>query len=315
MLFFLHGTTFAESDSIRIVDYPRHIHFYSKIGPTYSEVEIVNLEMEDGLLFKPNPEPVIGLGFSYSWFGLGFSFTVPSSEVQVKKYGKTQKFDFEAHYTLRKLMIDLTLKNYKGFYFSNPETYIDTWNWKTDPYPQVPNLETFTAGVSFAYIFKPERYSSNAAYTFTQSMRKSGGSWMLGGFASLNLMNSDSSIVPFSVRQHVDPKLDLKAVGFYNVGASFGYSHLFRFRKNFFIAFTLLPGLSLQKVYLQSSIDETVTESNELALRTISRFSVGRNGNKFFWGFRINAFLRFRPYRIFLRLPPRYIRMEVYEKN
>jgi hypothetical protein len=222
------------NDSLRIVSYPKHIHFYTKIGPTYSQVEIQNPDLSKNLLFKPNPQSVMGFGFSYSWLGLGFSFMLPSNEESDRKYGKTQKYDFEAHYTMRRLMVDLTVKSYKGFYFSNPENYITNWK-KGDPYPQVPNLQTVSLAASFAYIFSPNRYSPNAAYSFTKAMRHGGGSWMIGGFFSINGVGSDTSIVPGIIKQYVDPKLDLKGVIFSNIGVSFGYSHLFTIRKKNFI--------------------------------------------------------------------------------
>jgi hypothetical protein len=283
LAFLLFSTQAISNDSLRVISFPRQIHFYTKIGPSFSQVEIQNPDLPQNLLFKPNPQSLIGFGFSYSWLGLGVSFTLPSSDESDRLYGKTQKFDFEAHYTMRRLMVDLTLKSYKGFYFSNPEKYISTWH-SGDPYPQVPNLQTVSIAASFTYVFSPDRYSSNAAYSYTKAMRRSGGSWMMGGFFSINGVASDTSIVPGVIQQYVDPKLDLKGVIFSNIGVSFGYSHLFTIRKKNFISFTFLPGLSLQKVTQYSSLDGSVKEFNTLALRNIIRFSIGRNGDKYYWG-------------------------------
>lgn len=273
----------VSNDSLRVISFPKHIHFYSKIGPNYSQIEIENPDLPKKLLFKPNPQSLVGFGLSYSWLGLGVSFTMPSSSAEDKKYGKTQKFDFEAHYTMRKLMVDLTLKSYKGFYLSNPQKFIDSWS-SSDPYPQAPNLQTVSLAASFAYIFKPNIYSPNAAYTFTKAMRRSGGSWMLGGFFSINGIVSDTSIIPGVIKQFVDPKLDLNGIVFSNIGVSFGYSHLFTIYKKFFFAFTLYPGISLQKVTQYSSIDGSKKEFSTLALRHIVRASIGRNGNSYYWG-------------------------------
>jgi len=283
VLFSLNGLS---NDTLRVVSFPRHFQFYTTLGPTFSQVEIQNPDLPEKLLFKPNPQSLVGFGFSYSWLGLGVSFMLPSDEISDKTYGKTQKFDFEAHYTMPRLMIDLTLKNYKGFYFSNPEKYIETW--KTgDPYPQAPNLQTVSLAASFAYVFSPDRYSSNAAYSFTQAMRRSGGSWMLGGFFSINGVISDTSIVPAIIKQNsgFDPKLDLKGVVFSNIGVSFGYSHLFTVYQKNFIAFTILPGISLQNVSQYSSLDGSMKEYSVLSPRTILRFSIGRNGDKYYSGF------------------------------
>lgn len=276
----IYGNT---NDSTRVISFPKAIHLYTKLGPNYSQVEISNPDISKNMLFKPNPQSLWGFGFSYSWLGIGVSFMLPSSDEETRKYGKTQKFDFEAHYTMRRLMIDLTLKSYKGFYLSNPGNYIDSWT-KNQPYPQAPNLQTVSIAGSLAYIFSPDRYSPNAAYTFTKAMRRSGGSWMLGGFFSINGIGSDTSIVPSVIKQYVDPKLDLNGVVFSNIGISFGYSHLFTIFKKNFIAFTLYPGISLQSVTQYSSLDGSKKEFNSLAMRNIVRVSIGRNGDKFYWG-------------------------------
>ena len=275
----------SDADSLRprIVEFPRHIHLYTKIGPSYSQIEIDNPDIDESLLFKPNPQSLIGFGFSYSWLGLGFSLQLPAEPGNLEKYGKTQKFDFEAHITARRFMVDLTLKSYKGFYFFNADDYIDSWN-DGDDYPQIPNLQTVSIATSFAYIFSPDRYSANAAYSHTKAMRRSGGSWMLGGYISLNGVGSDSSIVPLVIKEYVDPKLDIRNVIFSNFGISFGYSHLFTLWRKYYISFTLLPGLSFQNVVQQSSIDNTVKEFNALSMRNITRFSLGKNGDKFYWG-------------------------------
>ncbi len=274
------------NDTLRVITFPKHIHLYTKLGPTFSQVEIQNPDIPKNLLFKPNPQPMFGFGFSYSWLGIGVSFLLPSDSETDKKYGKTQKFDFEAHYTMRKLMIDITIKNYKGFYFSNPDSYIDNWN-NGDPYPQAPNLQTVSLAASFAYILSPDRYSSNAAYSFTKAMRHSGGSWMFGGFFSINGVASDTSIVPKIVKQYIDPKLDLRGAIFSNLGVSFGYSHLFTVYKKNFISFTLLPGLSLQSVTQYPSFNDSIRKYNTLSLRTIFRTSIGRNGDRFYWGLNV----------------------------
>jgi len=283
IIFILISFHAYSSDTLRVVSFPKTIQFYAKVGPSYSQVEIKNPKIEDNLIFKPNPQSLVGFGFSYSWLSVGFSFMLPSSKEDDIKYGKTQKFDFEAHYTMRRFTVDLTLKSYKGFYLDDPKNYISNWSNKK-PYPQAPNLQTVSLAASVTYIFSPDRYSPNAAYTYTKAMRRSGGSWLIGGFFSINGVGSDTSIVPSVIKQYVDPKFDLTGVIFSNIGVSFGYSHLFTLWKKNFISFTLLPGLSLQNETQWSSTDGSKKEYNTIALRTITRLSLGRNGDKYYWG-------------------------------
>lgn len=283
-VFFIHTLTFAQpNDTIRVIDFPRHIHIYSKLGPTFSQVEIRNPNLSKNLIFAPNPQSLIGFGFSYSWIGLGVSFTLPSTDEDIKRYGKTEKFDFEAHYTMRRFIVDLTLKSYKGFYVQNPDKYIPNWN-NNNPFPQTPDLHTVSLAGSFAYIFKPDRYSPNAAYSYSKAMRRSGGSWMAGGFFSINGVESDTSIIPGIIKDNLELNLDLKSVIFSNIGASFGYSHLFTVYKKNFFAFTFLPGIAFQKVTHFSSVDGTEKIYKTISPRTILRLAIGRNGDKYYSG-------------------------------
>jgi hypothetical protein len=281
-LLFVQAKAFSK-DSIRIENFPKRIHLYTKIGPSYSHIRIGNKDLNNDLEFVPNVKSTMTLGFHYSWFGLAYSFNIPSDNESSLKYGKTKKHDFEAHYTMRRLMIDLTLKNYNGFYLSNPEAFDKSWD-KNLNYPQVSDLRTRSVSASFAYIFRPDRFSSASAYTFSKAMRRSGGSWMVGGFASKNIIDSDSTIVPFSIKELVDPNFDIKKISISDIGISFGYSYLVTIRKKFFLCCTLLPGLSLQQVTPQSSIDKSTQKRTDLALRMVSHISLGYNGNRYFWG-------------------------------
>lgn len=267
----------------RVIDFPKYLHLYARLGSPFSEIEIEDPKIDESLLFKPNPQSQLGFGFSYSWLGMGVNFSLPAESWSNRKYGKTRKFDFEAHITTQRLMVDVIHKRYKGFYFSNAGDYMDDWH-RGDPYPQIPNLQTNSTSVSFAYIFSPNKYSSNAAYSFSQAMRKSGGSWMAGGYCSFNGIDSDSSIVPAVVKAYIDPKLDLKNVVFSDIGLSFGYSHLFSIWRKYFVAFTFIPGLSLQNIVQQSSLDSELKKFNALSMRSVLRFSLGKNGDRCYWG-------------------------------
>lgn len=275
-----------EKDSLppRIVTFPKALNFYTQLFNAYSQVEVSSYRVEgQSLLLKPNSQMQLGLGVSYSWFWAWFAFSLPSTPEFDREFGKTKKFDFELHYTTRRSFIDITVKHYKGFYIANTYDLLDGWDYR-DETPKVPSLETVSIALSYAYVFRPDRFSADAAYSFTDAMRRSGGSWVLGAFASVNGVFAQKSILPVEVKPFVDPNLDLKQVGFSNMGLSFGYSHLFTLWRKFFISLSLLPGVSYQRVVRQSALNGSVTRSTGLSLRNITRFSLGRNGDRFYWG-------------------------------
>lgn len=281
-LFILPFRVFSK-DTLRYISYPKNIHLYIKTGPAYSQLEISNPDLKSSLELAPNMQSGVSFGFNYSWLGIGYSFLLPPREAYNHKYGKTKKNDFVAHLTMRRFMIDLTLNNYKGFYLSNAEDLIKGWS-DNQPYPQVPDLKTTSLSASFAYVFKPEKFSAAAAYSYTKSMRRSGGSWMLGGFVSKSGIYSDSTIVPLSIKQYINPEFNLKKINFTELGISFGYSYLLTIRKKYFISVTFLPGVSFQKIRQQSSVDGSYENKGAVSFRQNSHISLGRNGNKYYWG-------------------------------
>lgn len=271
------------NDSLRVISYPRHIQVYAKIISSYSQIEIEDPDIKNVLLIKPNVGANFKIGFYYSWLGLGYSFILPAEPEMNRKFGKTRGYSFDAHFMKPKLMLDFTMNSFKGYYLSNPEDFVQDWN-TDNVYPQSTGLETFVLSASFAYVFKPERFSPTAAYSFTKSMRRRGGSWVLGGFASLSSINSDSSIVSSSIRQYINPQLNLKDVTFSDVGISFGYSYLLTIFKKNFLSISFMPGVSYQRISQKSAINESYKRFNALSGRTVLHFSVGRNGDKYYWG-------------------------------
>lgn len=269
-------------DTLRYIGYPKHIHLYTKVGPAYSQLSMSNPDVKNSLELEPNMQSSISLGFNYSWLGLGYSFVLPPREAYNLKFGKTKKNDFVAHLTLRRFMVDFTLNTYKGFYLANAEDF-NGWNNKQS-YPQVPDLKTTSLSASFAYVFKPDKFSAAAAYSYTKAMRRSGGSWMLGGFVSKSGIYSDSTIVPLSIKQFVNPELNLKNIKLTELGISLGYSYLLAIRKKYFVSITFLPGISFQKIRQQSPTDESYHEKGAVSFRQSSHLSLGRNGDKYYWG-------------------------------
>jgi hypothetical protein len=283
-IFLVNGAKGNDTLSVKnVIDYPRHIHFFTKLGYTFSDLEISNVDLNKDLQYEPSVSPDITIGAYYSWLGLSYNFTIPASDDMKNQFGKTVKKDFEAHIMKRRLIADFSIKNYKGFYLSNMSDFIKGWDEK-NVYPQVPDLKVNTISLSAAYIFNPYQYSSKAAYAYSETKLSRGGSWMLGAFASVGNITSDSSLVPSAIRQYADPKINLKRLNYSNLGLSFGYSYLFTFWKKYFTSISFLPGISYQEVSRQSSVDGSIDENKGVSFRSLLHFSVGHNSEKFYWG-------------------------------
>lgn len=289
LILFLFITQYLYSnDSLRIITFPKQLHLHVRLNSAQSQLEIRNPEIEESLRLSLNTPSSLKVGFFYSWLGLSYGFILPREKKDVDQYGKSKGFSLDAHVMKTRLMIDVMYKKYHGYFLTNPEEFISDWDSESI-YPQMPDLHTIILSLSVGYVFRPDKFSPTAAYTFTKAMRKSGGSWIVGGFASRSLINSDSSLVSKAILQWVDPKLDLKGVTFIDIGASFGYAFLVTIMKKNFFSLSLLPGLTYQNIKQQLAKDFTYKHLDALSLRTAVHFSLGRNGNKFYWG--VNSFL------------------------
>jgi hypothetical protein len=264
---------------------PGYFCLYTKLAQNSSDIAISNVISNNQLLFESNAKAAFSLGFHYSWLGLEYSFSLPSGNVG--QFGRTRSHSFYARYKKHKLIVDFSLKNYIGYYLSNPEKFDSNWD-DENKYPQVPGLKTKSMVASVYYVLKPDNYYANAVYSYKRKIHISGGSWLLRGFATRNTIFSDSSIVPLSIRKYVDAGINSKNIIATDFGASIGYSYLWALPKNNFVALTLLPGLSFQHVIEQSSIDESVKKYNLLSPQAIINFSIGHNTEKYYWALSAN---------------------------
>jgi hypothetical protein len=259
-----------------------YLSFYTKLSHTSSEVEILDPNSGNELMYESNAKSVLNVGVHYSYLGLAYSFSLPSYSID--KYGKTTQNTFDIHFKKDRLMADLTFKNYNGYYLSNPDDFNSNWD-DGNKQPQIPELKTKLYDFSATYVFNPDKYYANTAFAYKKDKFRSGGSWLLKGFVIRNSIFSDSSIVPLTIKQYVDPYFNLKNITTNDFGISLGYSYLWVIYRNFFASCTLLEGVSVQKISQQSSIDESIKKYYAVSPQTIFDFSVGLNAEKYDWGF------------------------------
>ena len=122
------------------------------------------------------------------------AFNLPFINNDNDIYGKTRRFDLSTHIYGRKMIFDLAMQWYKGYYLANPENIVAGWQ-QGDPYPSREDIKVFTFGASGWYVFNHRKFSYRAAFTFNERQLKSAGSPVLGGGFSWYFVNADSSLV------------------------------------------------------------------------------------------------------------------------
>jgi len=255
-----------------------------------NKLEIRNTNSGQSAQFSPAGITNLGGGFNYKWLGLSLSFGLPSSAESDYKYGKTNRFDAQLNIYSKKFGVDVIFQNYSGFHLENPEE-LTTWN--EDYQPQLPAMQSASVGFGGYYFFNHEKFSYKAAYVRNTIQNKSAGSFLLGGFYSLDYAGFEEgafeadtivSFIPKELPKEVIDSFNVKAFVSHTYGISLGYTYTLVFLKKCFINLSLAPGFGAKSLKLHNSRGENSSKSGVVSRITV-RSSIGYDNKHFLFGF------------------------------
>jgi hypothetical protein len=240
-----------------------------------NNLQLINNENSQSIMLKPYGISSLGFGFNYKWLGLGIAFGLPATPEEKARFGKTTRFDFQLNIYSKKFVIDAFLQQYRGYYIANPIDYIPTWN--DSIMPQLPTMETASASVGGYYVFNHKKLSYKAAYVRNAIQKKSAGSFLLGGFYSIDYAGfptgDTAQFVPTYFSQESQDSLPFNAYRSISAGISFGYTYTFVFWKKFFMNFSFIPGVGSKSLIIYKNGQAFIERS--AAGRFNGRFAMG----------------------------------------
>ncbi len=249
----------------------------------FNKFSIKDNDLPHELKYAPNENLNLGVGVNYKWYGLGLAFNFPFINNDNDQYGSTYRFDAQTNVFARKFLIDFYLQFYKGFYIENPESYIEDWD-EEFVYPHRNDVVTATFGGSFIYVFNHQIYSAKAVFVQTDLQKKSAGSFLWGGYFSINSLSGDSNFIPRELQEKYNENLFFHNIGVTSLGVSLGYSHIFVLWKKFYASFTFVPGLAVQGFDVSYKDTEKDLSGAFLAGRFLARNAFVYNTEKSFAG-------------------------------
>lgn len=283
LFFFYFSITSAqgqESAEMFIQDYSSDfiLKLYSKISSHDFAIEDKNTETR--IEYKPNFQVNTGVGFNYKWLGLGVAFKAPLVNADDDKYGKTNQFDVQLNIYSKRIIIDLNLLYYQGFYISNADDLYN--NDDLDVYPSRRDISSSSIGGSF-YFITNEKFSYKSAFINNEFQEESAGSIIFGSYFSIYGMQADSTIVPVEFRDSIDAQMHIKSANSVNFGLQCGYAHTFVTMDDFYFTFGLVPGIGVQAY--SKELDNEVVVKNEqagISFKIQLRVAFGYNRTKHF---------------------------------
>jgi hypothetical protein len=245
------------------------------------------------MLLEPNGVISLGVGFNFKGFGLGLGIGIPSSSKSNEKYGKTRRFDFQASIFSKRVGGDAYFQVYKGYYCSNPGDFVD---WDKDYYPQLPDMQTVSIGVSVFYIFNNKKFSYKAAFVRTQVQKKSAGSLTAGLFGTYDEVTTEKGFKPSEFPDSIWANFDLKAYRYFATGFNIGYTYTWVISKKFFLNLAGIPGFGYKNIRLNNSSGESSYKDDPHA-QLLLRGALGFESRKVYAGFTASSLIRNMKYK------------------
>lgn len=158
-----------EADSSYVKSYPQKIRLMGYVSTSF-------IQVDDGdHLYTPN-YPLntgVGLVIKNTVFGVqaGYGFIPLKNQ---KQYGKSRSTDLQLHNYGRKMILDLYLQSYRGFYVERKVGEVEN---------VFPDMSVMQIGGEATWIFNGKHFSSKAAFDLNEIQLRSAGSWLLGGGA------------------------------------------------------------------------------------------------------------------------------------
>lgn len=270
----------------------KNIDFIDKnfyIRPAYS-IQYNQLSITDKnkrgtpINYRPNILGSAGGAVKIKGIVASYMLRIPPSESSISKFGKTDYQNIDIDIQSRLMGVDFDYIDYKGFYLANAKDFSPSFDSKTTPHPQQPDLRYFSVGLKLTFLFT-RSFSINSAFAQTERMKKSAGSFMMTIGDRYSQIQSDTSFIPYSEYEYHKKFFEPKFNGIYfnstYMAFGFGYSFV---KKNFSFTPILLAGAGVQEqIYYD---DRWGMRRDNVHLRFPLYFSyknaVGWNYNNFF---------------------------------
>lgn len=277
MLFLSLSDVFAQTDELPAAEssIAKMSEYVGTKLAVSNDVESFTVKFPTGKYeLYPNVSTLSYLHFNFRAISFAYKFTpnfIPGNNDDDLK-GKTTSHGFSfgvnhAHWTS-----EISFTRTKGYFLNNTSDYVPGWQ-PSDPYTQLPKLETSIVVVNLGYIANTN-FSSAAILTQTERQLKSTGTFLPKfGFRVFNV--NDKSGGPSSQNSR-------------NIQFSLGpgYYYTYVFRKSFYLSAGATPSFGYMFTRFDTNtVGSTVrTKQHEPVFVADGRLGVGYNGERFFAG-------------------------------
>lgn len=242
------------------------------------DFRLKNTDTNAHLGYRPNLQTAFGLGLTYRWLAFDVVFNPKLNKKKTEKFGSTSEFNVKAMLYLKRDIVELFYRRYKGMHISNPDDYLDPWD-ETFPYRE----DVINQNLSLNYVvgLNGKKYSLRTTFLVDGRLKKSSGAVLLVSGLNFQTMKADSSIVPVEYEYNFDEFARINRYGFTMLQQTIGYAYTFVYRK-FYFTLSALPGASYAFGKVESEGGNY--RANSLNMMFQSNNGIGFNSRRWYAG-------------------------------
>lgn len=225
-------------DSSYYQTFPEHLTSRFYFSQKYTALKLMDKESGRDYLFMPNTTLNMGVGATYNNLTLnlayGFGFLNPE-----QGKGKTKYLDAQAHLYPQKLVIDLFIQIYNGYYLLPKGLGAGVG----ENYLTRPDMKVRKIGASVQYVFNHGKFSYRAAFLQNEWQKKSAGTFLLGAEMYGGMAKDEMNLIPDQFMG--DPSRNFKTLSFFELGPNAGYAYTLVIKEHFFITASAAANLGV----------------------------------------------------------------------
>jgi hypothetical protein len=277
-----HYLLYRNHDTSYIKNYSHKISVKLVAINKYNYFKLRDRNNKTSIKYTPVRDVSLGLGIAYKWFALDMTFALGLNKNS--DFDNTRSFDFQGSLFSSKQYITLTVQYYQAYQLNSMKG-VDV-NLDEDLLRRE-DIRSINVGLQYMFATNYTKFSLKAPFVQNEGQRKSAGSPIVGASFNIFVMDADSSVVPNEVSEYFNPELYLTDLNILSASVSLGYMYSFVYKKRFFLALSLIPGLNISGGDYYT--DERKYYSPRISIKLNSLNAIGYNSMKFFTGFQFMA--------------------------
>lgn len=179
--------------------------------------------------YVPHDRTSVGIGLSYKFLIVDAGIRLLFNRTEF-----TKRFDIQAEVAFQSHLIDFTVQRYEGFDKIVPEGHT---SFRKD-------IKSWVIGLNYLYNFNNDKLSVRSVITGNRIQTKAAGTFLIGGFFSLQDIDADTLLVS-SNDGNYNEFAEIQNASFNNAGILAGYAFATPITKHLFFFGGVMPGVGL----------------------------------------------------------------------